>query len=181
MLRMPRSQLQQRRWGRATATLQRVRSCHSCSWAHGGRAVDPVSPLLATTARGRGPRSASPRRRSFFAFGSGAAEITVQRRRSRSRRCLNAHKRGAPTPEGVGRATRCTDSTAFKAQDRAPSTRLLPYGPIRSRRSCLSPRVLGPVREPRRSPYGSPRFPTPFPLPPRAGPICVPRVRRGPA
>ena len=26
--------------------------------------------------------------------------------------CLNAHKRGAPTPEGVGRATRCTPSTA---------------------------------------------------------------------
>ena len=34
------------------------------------------------------------------------------RRTSRSRRCLNAHKRGAPTPELVGRVTRCTPSTA---------------------------------------------------------------------
>ena len=28
---------------------------------------------------------------------------------------LSAHKRGAPTPEGVGRATRCTPSAAFSA------------------------------------------------------------------
>ena len=39
-----------------------------------------------------------PRRRSFFAFGSGAAETTVLRRTSRSRRCLNAHKRHVRDP-----------------------------------------------------------------------------------
>ena len=47
-----------RRWGRATATLQRVRSCPSWSWAQGGCAVDPASLLL-----GRSP--ATPRRRSL--------------------------------------------------------------------------------------------------------------------
>ena len=43
--------------------------CHGC-----------VSPPR-TTAFGRGARSVTPRRRSFFAFGSGAAETTVQRQR----------------------------------------------------------------------------------------------------
>ena len=51
--------------GRATATLQRVRSCPAWWWAHGGCAVDPASLLLATTAFGRGARVATPRRRSL--------------------------------------------------------------------------------------------------------------------
>jgi hypothetical protein len=39
-------ELQQRRWGRATATLQRVSLCQKWLWAQGGCAVDPASLLL---------------------------------------------------------------------------------------------------------------------------------------
>ena len=45
--------------------------------------------------------------------------------------CLNAHKRGAPTPEGVGRATRCTPSTTFMGVGLVSAT-ILPRKRLRS-------------------------------------------------
>ena len=125
---------------------------------------------LSSSDHGRGARVATPRRRSFFAFGSGAAETTVLRRTSSPRRCLNAHKRrgtravrrGSRDPLYSFNSLRCPRSS--RAGHAGPLNRVPDVyapTPVEAASGC-PPRVPSPYETWRVQPCpGSARYRTP--------------------